>query len=86
MPEMKYAKKRTKPGTGVKTKYIPQKKRKTKKNTPSIMGKARQRRQGTRSSAFVRGMAAIDRGMSRFLTGQVAPTNVQKAYNKAGGK
>ena len=65
MPKMKYAKKRAKPDTGVKTKYtpqkarrdtaafggnlgaayIPQKKRKTKKTTPSLTKKARQRRQ-----------------------------------------
>jgi hypothetical protein len=33
-------------------------------------------------SMFVKGMAAIDRGMSRLLTGQVAPTNLQSRVKK----
>tara|TARA_R110000803_G_scaffold38467_1_gene83218 strand:- start:7257 stop:7421 length:165 start_codon:yes stop_codon:yes gene_type:complete len=33
-------------------------------------------------SMFVKGMAAIDRGVSRLLTGQVAETNLQKRVKK----
>lgn len=33
-------------------------------------------------SMFVKGLAAIDRGVSRLLTGQVAPTNLQSRITK----